>query len=225
MRHRKRGRILGRNASHRKAMFRNMAASLIKTVRTNPEEEGAPKVAGRITTTVAKAKELRPFVEKLITLAKKAKPIEAEAAKLESSAERNTDAWKQWRSSDDWQKWNQAIAPAVTMRRRAFSKLRDKEAVDILFSELAERFEERAGGYTRIVRLATRRLGDSGQQAFIEFVGENDRVKIEKKKSLEVADDEPEVSEESAEQAEETTEQPVAEAEATEAEATEETKE
>ena len=72
MRHRLRGRKLGRNASHRKAMFRNMAASLIKTVRVDEDDPLRPRVAGRIVTTVPKAKELRPFVEKLITLGKKA---------------------------------------------------------------------------------------------------------------------------------------------------------
>ena len=72
MRHRVRGRKLGRNASHRKAMFRNMAVSLIKTVRVDEEDPDRPRVAGRIVTTVPKAKELRPFIEKLITLAKKA---------------------------------------------------------------------------------------------------------------------------------------------------------
>ena len=73
--------------------------------------------------------------------------------------------------------WNQAIAPAVAYRRRAFAKLRDKEAVSILFGVLGPRFQDRAGGYTRILRLATPRLGDAGARALIEFVGTNDRVK------------------------------------------------
>ena len=72
MRHRMKGRKLGRNGSHRKAMFRNMACSLIKSVRIDEDAEGQPKVPGRIITTWAKAKELRPFVEKLITIARKA---------------------------------------------------------------------------------------------------------------------------------------------------------
>ena len=69
------------------------------------------------------------------------------------------------------------------MRRRAFSVLRDDEAVSILFDELAERFEDRPGGYTRVIRLATPRLGDAGQRALIEFVGENDRVRRSKAKA------------------------------------------
>ena len=177
MRHRVRGRKLGRNASHRKAMFRNMAASLIRSLREaeDPDLPNTPLVGGRVVTTLAKAKEIRPFVEKLVTLAKKAKLHERNAEQYATTAERGTDAWQQWRDGEEWQKWNQARAPYVAMRRRAFSKLRDEEAVDILFDELAERFEDRPGGYTRVIRLATRRLGDAGQQAFIEFVGEDDR--------------------------------------------------
>ncbi|MFK7778618.1 MAG: L17 family ribosomal protein [Gimesia sp.] len=181
MRHRMRGRKLGRNSSHRKAMFKNMAVSLIKTVRIDEEAENAPKVSGRITTTVPKAKEIRPIIEKLITLAKKAKPHVENAAQFATSAERNSSEWKTWRESDQWTKWNQALAPALTYRRRAFAQLRDNDAVDILFDELAERFEERTGGYTRVVRLATVRLGDAGAQAIIEFVGERDRVKTTKR--------------------------------------------
>ncbi|KAA0140770.1 50S ribosomal protein L17 [Gimesia chilikensis] len=177
MRHRMRGRKLGRNASHRKAMFRNMAVSLIKTVRIDEEAENAPKVSGRITTTVQKAKELRPFIEKLITVAKKAQPHIENAAQYATSAEKNSSEWKTWRESEQWNQWNQALAPALSYRRRAFAELRDNEAVDILFNELAERFAERNGGYTRVVRLATVRLGDAGAQAIIEFVGERDRVK------------------------------------------------
>ncbi|MEZ6067829.1 MAG: L17 family ribosomal protein [Planctomycetaceae bacterium] len=177
MRHRVRGRILGRKPSHRKAMFRNMAVSLIRTLRVEEGAENAPKVAGRIITTVPKAKELRPFIEKLITLAKKALPHQAEAEQYATQAVRNSTEWKDWRNSEQWQKWTQAIAPAITYRRRAFNLLRDKDAVSILFSDLAQRFADRPGGYTRIVEIAERRLGDAGRQALIEFVGERDRVK------------------------------------------------
>lgn len=177
MRHRIKGRTLGRNSSHRRAMFRNMAASLIRTVRVTEGAVGAPKTPGRIITTVPKAKELRPYVEKLITLAKKAIPHEERARQFATTAERNSAEWKAWRKSAKWQQWAQAIAPAVDCRRRAFALLRDKEAVDILFAELGPKFRDREGGYTRIVRLAKPRLGDSGEQALIEFVGERDRAK------------------------------------------------
>jgi len=99
MRHRKSGRKLGRNSSHRKAMFRNMAASMIKheTIRT----------------TVPKAKELRRIVEPLITLAKE---------------------------------------DSVANRRLAFDRLRDKEVVGKLFTEIGPRCKERPGGYLRILK-------------------------------------------------------------------------
>ena len=189
MRHRMRGRKLGRNASHRKAMFRNMATSLIKTLDPAEDVENRPKVAGRIITTVPKAKELRPRIEKLITLAKRAASHEQRAQEFATDAEKGSDGWKEWRNSEKWQAWSQAMAPAVTLRRRAFATLRDRHAVNILFSDLAERFVGRNGGYTRVIKLATVRLGDAGQQALIEFVGENDRVKNSKKGSLAVKDE------------------------------------
>lgn len=191
-----RGRKLGRNPSHRKAMFRNMACSLIRSVRIDEDDPQRPKVPGRIVTTLPKAKELRPIVEKLITLARKAAPHEERAQQYATSADRNSAEWKSWRESDQWNQWNQAIAPAVAMRRRAFAKLRDNEAVDILFDELAERFQDRPGGYTRVVRLATVRLGDSGKQAMIEFVGERDRVR--RKRKAPVVTDEVEEQQEAA---------------------------
>jgi large subunit ribosomal protein L17 len=178
MRHKVKGRTLGRNASHRKAMFRNMAASLIRTIGGEEGDEQKAKVEGRIITTLPKAKELRPFVEKLITLAKKALPHAEEASRYACTAKRDTAEWKAWRDSPNWLKWNQAIAPAVAFRRRAFAKLRDKEAVTLLFGVLGPRFQDRQGGYTRILRLAVPRLGDAGARALIEFVGNGkDRVK------------------------------------------------
>lgn len=178
MRHRMKGRKLGRNASHRKAMFRNMAASFIRTVRVDEDDVDGPLVAGRIKTTVPKAKELRPMVEKLVTLARNARR-DADAAgmdSLRSDAERGSDAWREYRKSDQWREFKKAEAPYGAARRKAFSILRDSDAVDILFSDLVDRFADRDGGYTRVVRLAERRLGDAGEQAIIEFVGKNDRV-------------------------------------------------
>lgn len=183
------GRKLGRNGSHRKAMFRNMACSLIKSVRVDEDADGRQKVPGRIITTWAKAKELRPFVEKLITIARKAASHQDAAEAHSTPAERDSAEWRSWRDSPKWSEWNQAIAPAVAMRRRAFSVLRDREAVDVLFDELAERFADRPGGYTRVIRLATVRLGDAGQQALIEFTGEHDRVKQKRRVAPVVADD------------------------------------
>lgn len=178
MRHRVKGRKLGRNASHRKALFKNMACSLIRSVVVDEDDPGRPKVPGRIVTTIAKAKELRPKVEKLITLAKKALPHQEAAQQYATTAERNTDAWKTWRESEQWSKYAQAIAPAVALRRRAFSVLRDKVAVKILFDTIAPQYANRPGGYTRVVKLPNVRLGDAGVQALIEFVGdERDRVK------------------------------------------------
>ena len=116
MRHRKSGRHLNRTSSHRQAMFRNMAASLI-------EHEV-------IKTTLPKAKELRRVAEPLITLAKE---------------------------------------DSVANRRLAFSRTRNKAAVGKLFSELGPRYEDRPGGYTRILK-AGFRAGDAAPMAYIELV-------------------------------------------------------
>ncbi len=187
MRHRRTGRVLGRSPSHRKALLRNLACSLILTERDEMYYEGlmqpdgktvvnAPTHKGRIVTTLHKAKEVRPLVEKCVTIAKKALPHQEAARQFEVDAERNTEQWRQWRASDQWKQWSDAMAPAVAARRRAFQILRDKEAVTILFEDIAPRFLERPGGYTRIMRLAKPRLGDAGTRAILEFVGQHDRV-------------------------------------------------
>lgn len=191
MRHRMKGRKLNVNSSHRKALFKNMASSLIRSVRVDETDPARPKVPGRIVTTIAKAKELRPRVEKLVTMARKARVHELKAKEHATEAARYTSAWKAWREGDSWQKWVNAKSPAIAYRRRAFAILRDKEAVSVLFDELAERFADREGGYTRVVRLATRRLGDGGQQAIIEFTGERDKPRSSRQKAPVVKRDEP----------------------------------
>jgi large subunit ribosomal protein L17 len=177
MRHRRKGRTLGRNPSHQRALLRNLASALFLTVRDAEDEENAPKVKGRIITTLPKAKEVRPVVERCITLAKKALPSLEEAQKHGTTAERNTEAWKTWRKSEAYKKWNQAMAPVVVARRRALVLLGDKQAVRLLFAEVAPKFVDRAGGYTRILKLAKPRLGDAGDRAILEFVGVRDRVR------------------------------------------------
>lgn len=198
MRHLKKGRRLGRSSTHRKALFRNMASSLLLTERPDDVNESyylysdylpsdtpstghnTPKVKGRIVTTVQKAKELRPYVEKVITIAKAALPHLEEAKKYATTAKPATDEYRTWRKSEEWQKWNAAMAPALAARRRAVALLGNQRAVEILFDEIAPRFVDRNGGYTRILKLAKPRLGDAGMQAILEFVGnERDRVKTE----------------------------------------------
>ncbi len=182
MRHRRRGRVLGRNSPHRKALYRNLVTALILTEREKSElESNHPKVAGRIVTTVEKAKEVRPMVERCITIAKKGVLAEEAAETYATSADRGSEAWKAWRSGPQWSQWVAARAPAVTARRRLYSMLGSKQAVRILFDTIAPRFSDRDGGYTRIVRLAKPRLGDGGTRAIIEFVGNNDRKKSARK--------------------------------------------
>lgn len=172
MRHRRKGRVLGRSPSHQRALLRNLASALMLTERESEAGEiGAPKVPGRIVTTVAKAKEVRPLVERCITIAKRGLAAADKASEFGTSAERDSAAWKQWRQGDQWRKWAHAMSPAVTARRRVIQLLGDKQAARIVFEKIAPRFVDRPGGYTRILKLATPRLGDAGPRAVLEFVG------------------------------------------------------
>ena len=135
MRHRKSGRKLGRNASHRDAMFRNMVTSLFESEK--------------IQTTDAKAKELRRVAERLITLGKRNAPSLVEAA-AEADKARLT-------------------ANRVAAVRQAARVVRSREVLQKLFSDLAERYQARPGGYTRIMRVG-RRLGDGAEMVIIELL-------------------------------------------------------
>lgn len=123
MRHGMNGRKLNRTTSHRTAMFANMAAALIKHEQ--------------IKTTLPKAKDLRPIVERLITLGKKG---------------------------------------GLANRRLAYARLRDEAMVAKLFGPLAERYKDRAGGYTRVLK-AGFRYGDAAPMAVIEFVDRDPAAK------------------------------------------------
>ena len=231
MRHRKKGRKLGRNPKHQRALLRSLATALILTERDPslyegnlPHEPKAPAIPGRIVTTIHKAKEVRPFVERCITIAKKGVAHRDAAEELEPEAERGSQEWQQWRNSEQYYEWNQAMAPALAARRRLIQLLGNKEAVSLLFDEIAPRFEDRDGGYTRVLRLATRRLGDAGVQAILEFVGKNDRVKIETTRPT-FSDEETETEEVVDEQVEEDAETEDVEAAAEETEAEESTDE
>lgn len=154
-----------------------MASALFLTERDASLDENSPKVPGRIITTVPKAKEVRGLVEKCITIAKNSLESAKEAEQFATTATRGSDEYRAWRKSDNWSKWASARAPVVTARRRVIQMIGDKQAAAILFDTIAERFVDRPGGYTRILKLATPRLGDAGARAILEFVGKNDRVK------------------------------------------------
>jgi large subunit ribosomal protein L17 len=159
--------------------LRNLASALILTERDAEDDDNAPKVRGRIVTTLPKAKEVRPLVERCVTIARRSLKHSEAAADLEPGGERHTEEWRAWRQSDRWHAWNQAIAPALAARRRVLRLLGDKQAVQILFDEIAPRFADRPGGYTRILKLAHPRLGDAGARAILEFVGKHDRQRQE----------------------------------------------
>lgn len=204
MRHRRLGRVLGRSPSHRKSLFRNLIKALILTEDPDAgdpkDKKGAPFVKGRIITTISKAKEVRPMVERVVTIAKKAYIAQQLANPLASTAKRGSLEWQEWRKGEGWRKWANAMAPVVNARRRVAAILGetgdphskgDKKSLRILFDHIAPRFVERPGGYTRVVRLAKPRLGDAGVRAVLEFVGVRDRAEKAKTKAVAPAFDAP----------------------------------
>jgi len=188
-------------------MLRNLASSLFLT-EGDEDAENAPAVKGRVVTTLQKAKEVRPLVEKCITIARRSLISIENAEQFGTTEMRPSEGWRAWRTSPRWQEWNQAMAPAVAGRRRVIRLLGSKNAARILFDEVAPRFADRPGGYTRILRLAKPRLGDAGTRAILEFVGKNDRVR--QKSSAPKFEESPKVEDESNVDSTTPSDQPVA---------------
>jgi large subunit ribosomal protein L17 len=157
MRHLKAHRKLGRTTEHRISLLRNLATSLI-----NADKE-------HIVTTVHKAKELRPFVEKAITLARKAHGLEGTDGKLREvhlrrQAARFFHAGNSTFKAEQSRFRGKKGEPKDKVERTAGVK-----AVQRLFDELGTRYKDRNGGYTRIIKLG-RRVGDNAEMAVIELV-------------------------------------------------------
>jgi large subunit ribosomal protein L17 len=137
MRHQKAGRKLGRNASHRRSLYRNLAVALFQHER--------------IVTTLAKAKAVRPFVERLITLAKRGDLHARRLVIARLGPCRDTEV----KPGDETDSDHRTI-------------------VQKLFSDIGPRFKDRPGGYTRIVKRHQRRLGDGGLTAYLELLKEGE---------------------------------------------------
>lgn len=173
MRHKVAGRQLNRTSQHRAAMRRNMAVSLI-------EHE-------TISTTLPKAKELKPFVEKLITLAKKGN----------LAARRRAIALLGNRDLVDYEEGKPVKKGTI---------------IGKLFSEIGPRYLERPGGYTRIIKLPLRRIADNGELVLLQLVGEESKAQQKREKAAEIpAEQQPETVAE-AEPVEEQPESPKPEA-------------
>ncbi len=169
MRHRIAFRKLGRTTEHRKALRRNLAQSLFEH--------------GQITTTLQKAKDLRPFVERLITLAKKAR--QGDLGSRRGIHRLLTERFLVPREhQDDYDNMSNARRRAVRQSRsgrryrtgegRASLPFTAQAISHRLINDIAQRYEDRNGGYTRIVRLAKTRVGDRGEQAILQLVGEEE---------------------------------------------------
>ncbi|MEO8074179.1 MAG: 50S ribosomal protein L17 [Acidobacteriota bacterium] len=157
MRHLKAHRKLGRTTEHRISMLRNMATSLI-----NADNE-------YIVTTVPKAKELRPFVEKAITLARKAENLTGEDVNVRKVHLRRQAAVFFHAGNHKFKAEQSRFRGKKGEPKDKIERTAGVKAVQRLFGELGARYKDRNGGYTRIVRLG-RRSGDNAEMAVIELV-------------------------------------------------------
>ena len=157
MRHLVAHRKLGRTSSHRKALLRNLCTSFV--------------LHERIVTTLPKAKELRPFAERAVTLGRKARAAR-DGREAGGGGSRDTSRRRPTSSPA-------TSAPKANSTWQAAERTAGVAALKKLTGELAERFAERPGGYTRILKLG-RRKGDGAEMALIEFVGSEDKKTVAK---------------------------------------------
>jgi large subunit ribosomal protein L17 len=166
MRHRNAFRKLNRTTAHRWALRRNLAQSLFEH--------------GQVRTTLAKAKEVRPFVESLITMAKLARQGDLEARRrieqvLTDRAVIDKDHQSEY--EDLTMAKRRKVLRARTGRRyrtgepKAGMPFTAESIVHRLITQVADKFADRPGGYTRLIRLSKTRIGDSGEQAIVQLVG------------------------------------------------------
>jgi len=169
MRHRVANRKLNRSPSHRRALLRNMAQSMIQH--------------GRVRTTLTKAKTLRPVMERLVTLSRQARAGDIGARRRihRLLSDRSMIPADRQGEYDDLPLAKRAkTLRAATGRRHRTGKPKGKLAFTAetvthrLIYEVSPRFDERQGGYTRIVKLPSRRVGDAGWEAVLEFVGQEE---------------------------------------------------
>lgn len=151
MRHGKAGYKLGRTTAHRLSTLRNIAAGLFEH--------------GQITTTIPRAKAVQPFVEKIITLAKEGDVHARRLVTAKMGHERVM--------ADDESKLTRNRYGELIQNKKGAPRL-----VKHIIEEVAPRFKDRAGGYTRIVKLGVRRVGDAGELCVIQFVGNEDGPEI-----------------------------------------------
>jgi large subunit ribosomal protein L17 len=164
MRHGKAGRHLGRSSGHRRALYRNLITELFRHER--------------IQTTEAKARAVRPLAERLVTKARKAR---AERV-VELAMERNKQKLAAWFNvrradqlialadqGDEEALGRMAAEMALHARRQLLAELTDHDVAHKLVEEIAPRFEDRPGGYTRMFKLGERR-GDAARMALLELV-------------------------------------------------------
>jgi large subunit ribosomal protein L17 len=178
MRHRKGGHKLGRTTSHRAATLRNLAVAMFEH--------------GQIVTTLPKAKAVQPYVEKLVTLAKRGDLHSRRLVMSKLGHDRRAFAWL-YLPADATDAERETQQAMVSRAEEFFASIPDEDSVERnrygelrkcprivkhIFENVAPQFEDRSGGYTRIVRIGKRRIGDAAELCVLQFVGAEDGPEI-----------------------------------------------
>jgi large subunit ribosomal protein L17 len=177
MRHRKAGYKLGRTTAHRTSTLRNLAAGLFQH--------------GQITTTIPRAKAVQPMVEKIVTLAKTDSVVNRRRVIAKMGHDRNAFDWLYLpKNASDAEKDHVGVQreraaayfnvpESSAVERNRYGELRKApKLVTHIFENIAPRYADRAGGYTRVIKLGRRRVGDAGEICVLQFVGAEEGPEI-----------------------------------------------